>query len=250
MADVDDRAVGLTGRVVASADQEAGDVLDRRLRGRQADAHRRHARSNAVQPLQRQGQMANRACRGPGRGFRRRSRSARRAASRGSRAQVSSRYSDSGVVTRMCGGWRSIAWRCAAGVSPVRTAARIGGSSVAGSSGRGPDLGQRHFQVAVNVVGQGLERRDIDDLRFVGQSPARALSKQPIEAGTERRPASCPSRSGRRSACAFRRRSRASPTVAARSARQTVHGTIGWSEDGTTNWARLGSLLCAWVGNA
>ena len=43
---------------------------------------------------------------------------------------VSRMWSDSGVVTRMCGGCRAIAWRAAAGVSPVRTIARIatGGS--------------------------------------------------------------------------------------------------------------------------
>ena len=43
------------------------------------------------------------------------------------RAAVSSRYSDSGVVTRMCGGVRSIAARSAGVVSPVRTAAVIRG---------------------------------------------------------------------------------------------------------------------------
>ena len=41
------------------------------------------------------------------------------------RSAVSSRYSDSGVVTRMCGGVRSIAARSDCGVSPVRTAAVI-----------------------------------------------------------------------------------------------------------------------------
>ena len=35
---------------------------------------------------------------------------------------VSIRYSDSGVVMRMSGGWRTIAWRSFCGVSPVRIA--------------------------------------------------------------------------------------------------------------------------------
>ncbi len=35
------------------------------------------------------------------------------------------RYSDSGVVTRMCGGRRTIPCRSGAGVSPVRTSVRI-----------------------------------------------------------------------------------------------------------------------------
>ena len=38
---------------------------------------------------------------------------------------MSRRYSDSGVVTRMCGGVRSIEARSACGVSPLRTAAVI-----------------------------------------------------------------------------------------------------------------------------
>ena len=41
------------------------------------------------------------------------------------RSAVRSRYSDSGVVTRMCGGVRSIAARRELGVSPVRTAERM-----------------------------------------------------------------------------------------------------------------------------
>ena len=40
-------------------------------------------------------------------------------------AEVSRRYRDSGVVTRICGGVRSIAACGRAGVSPVRTAAMI-----------------------------------------------------------------------------------------------------------------------------
>ena len=40
-------------------------------------------------------------------------------------SEPSSTYSDSGVVTRMCGGERRIAVRSACGVSPVRTAVRI-----------------------------------------------------------------------------------------------------------------------------
>ena len=40
-------------------------------------------------------------------------------------SDVRIRYSDSGVVTRMCGGRFTIACRSAAGVSPVRTSVRI-----------------------------------------------------------------------------------------------------------------------------
>ena len=45
------------------------------------------------------------------------------------RSAVSMRKSDSGVVTRMWGGRRAIAWRMEAGVSPVRTETVMGGSS-------------------------------------------------------------------------------------------------------------------------
>ena len=43
---------------------------------------------------------------------------------------VSRMKSDSGVVTRMCGGFLSICWRSDAGVSPVRTAVRMGASGM------------------------------------------------------------------------------------------------------------------------
>ena len=52
------------------------------------------------------------------------------------RSDVSSRYSDSGVVTRMWGGVRSIAARSAAVVSPVRTAAVIRGAASPAVSAR------------------------------------------------------------------------------------------------------------------
>ena len=46
------------------------------------------------------------------------------------RSEVSITNSDSGVVTRMCGARRSMPARSAGEVSPVRTAARSGGSSI------------------------------------------------------------------------------------------------------------------------
>ena len=60
---------------------------------------------------------------------------------------VSRMYSDSGVVTRMCGGTRRIRSRSAAGVSPVRTASRIAtsGSPIATSPARMPASGSCRF---------------------------------------------------------------------------------------------------------
>ena len=64
---------------------------------------------------------ASRACSPPARGSRRRSPS-RTPASISRAADVRIRYSDSGVVIRMSGGWRRIAARSRWGVSPLRTA--------------------------------------------------------------------------------------------------------------------------------
>ena len=52
-------------------------------------------------------------------------------------------YSDSGVVTRICGGVRRMRARSLCGVSPVRTTARIGtsGSPSAASSSPMPSIG-------------------------------------------------------------------------------------------------------------
>ena len=81
---------------------------------------------------------------------------------------VSIRYSDSGVVIRMSGGWRSIAWRSRCGVSPVRTATRQ----------LGADPAQRRAQVALDVVGERLQRRDVDEPRSaVARSAARRASR-------------------------------------------------------------------------
>ena len=66
---------------------------------------------------------------------------------------VSIRYSDSGVVIRMSGGSRSIAWR-----SLLR---RVAGAD--GDRDLGPDPAQRRAQVAVDVVGERLQRRDVDE---------------------------------------------------------------------------------------
>ena len=48
------------------------------------------------------------------------------------------------------------------GVSPVRRAVRIGASAMPRSAASARDLGQRDFQVLVDVVAQRLERRNVD----------------------------------------------------------------------------------------
>ena len=62
-------------------------------------------------------------------------------------AEVSRMYSDSGVVTRMCGGRLTMAARSEALVSPVRTSTRISGGSmpIAASASRMPARGSLRF---------------------------------------------------------------------------------------------------------
>ena len=77
--------------------------------------------------------------------------------------EVSSRYSDSGVVIRMSGGVRAIRARSRAGVSPERIASGRDPMRDAEPRRRGRDAGDRRAQVALDVDGEGLQRRDVED---------------------------------------------------------------------------------------
>ncbi len=90
--------------------------------------------------------------------------------------EVRIRYSDSGVVTRMSGGLRAIAARSRWGVSPVRIPTR---------HVLGADAAQRCAQVALDVVGEGLQRADVDDAGTRTASP-RSWTAQPVERPQER----------------------------------------------------------------
>ena len=68
-------------------------------------------------------------------------------------AEVSIRKSDSGVVIRMSGGVRTIAARSFCGVSPVRTA----------DAQLRAQPGERPAQVALDVVVERLQRRDVEE---------------------------------------------------------------------------------------
>ncbi len=175
MADVDDRAVGLGFLRGRSADQETGDVLDRALRGRKPDARRLHA-GQMSQPLEREGQMAAALVACQGVDF---------VDDHGPHAPQHLAAADASEqqVERLGRGYQNMRWmaehRLTLGGRRIAGADRgpDGRSPVSGLDGRGPNLGQRHFEVAMNVVGQRLERRDIDDLRFARQLPGRSLSK-------------------------------------------------------------------------
>ena len=115
------------------------------------------ARSPAAAPAT--ATAGRRACRWRRRGSR------RRPPSTGSSNRVklsswlSSRLSDSGVVSRICGGrtrWRALR---SAGVSPVRVSTRIGSAH----------LGDRGQQIALHVDRQRLERRDVERVQPVGR---------------------------------------------------------------------------------
>ena len=82
---------------------------------------------------------------------------------------------------------------------------------------------QRRAEVALDVVGERLQRRDVDDPHALARA-ARARERGG-RSPRGRRPASCPTRWGRRSACWRRRRSSASPAPAQASAPRTTPRT-------------------------
>ena len=51
----------------------------------------------------------------------------------------------------------------------------------------GRDAGERQLEIAVDVVRQRLERRDVDHLRGIGQLAGDGLPHQPIDRREERR---------------------------------------------------------------
>ena len=124
---------------------------------------------SALQPLERQRQMAAALARRRPRGSRRRSPCAPSTACARPDSEPSSTYSDSGVVTRMCGGLA----QALLALALRRVAGAHGGADLdVGQAQRaqlGADAGQRRFEVEADVVGQRLQRRDVDDRGLVGQ---------------------------------------------------------------------------------
>ena len=64
-----------------------------------------------------------------------------------------------------------------------------------------PDAGERRLQVAVDVVRQRLERRNVDHLGLIGRAAPRDPDGPDRRSPRGRPQASCPSRSARRSGC-------------------------------------------------
>ena len=103
------------------------------------------------------------------------------------RMLVSRMFSDSGVVIRMCGALRSIRARADAGVSPVRTPIRISGNCLPFRLEARAQLGQRLLEIALHVVAERLERRDVEDLDRVRQRRLEPAHDQLVQLPHERR---------------------------------------------------------------
>ena len=125
----------------------------------------------------------------------------------------------------MCGGRRTIRCRSPAGVSPVRTRARISGQSGRSRRASARSLGQRPLQVALDVVGQGPQRRDVDDVGLIAQLSGQGQAQEPVEAGQERGQRLARARSERRSGYPAASGWWASQAAALRWARKSVPET-------------------------
>ena len=99
---------------------------------------------------------------------------------------VRSRYSDSGVVTRNV-------WRVAHHPGALARR-RVAGAYHGADLGRrlahleqlALDPGERALEVAVDVVAQRLERRDVHDIGLVGERPIETLDDEVIDRGEKR----------------------------------------------------------------
>ncbi len=117
----------------------------------------------------------------------------------------------------MSGGWRTRSRRSVDGVSPVREATAMRRRLVAQAGGLVGDAREGGAEVALDVVGQRLERADVEDPDGARLLPRRGRSGAAGPAGrgtTGTRPASCRCPSGRGSAYAAPGRSRPSPRPA------------------------------------
>ncbi len=97
------------------------------------------------------------------------------------------RNSDSGVVMSTSVGVRAKARRSSAGVSPERTDDGDVGLGHAEAGGRVPDADQRAAQVALDVDGERLHRRDVEDPAARQLVLGQRLGREPVERPEEGR---------------------------------------------------------------
>ena len=143
----------------SAADQEARHVLDR-LSGWPTGPPRCRRSPQSAPAARATAPGARRACRGHRVDLV--DDHVRTRASRARRRRASRMYSDSGVVTRMCGGGGACA---ALARRRVAGAHRVADLDVRQPQRAQPraDAGERLLQVALDVVRQRLQRRDVDD---------------------------------------------------------------------------------------
>jgi hypothetical protein len=192
--------VGDVRQRTAGADQHAGDPLDGALGGAEPDPDRRLAAGRhhqALEPLEREGQVG---------------------AALVARHRVDLVDNDRAGAGQRCPallrGEEDVE-RLGRGDQDVRRPARhlaaLGHRRVAGPDrdpdGRHrqplacryhPELLERHLEVALDVVGQCLERRDVDHLDGVRQRAGERAPEEVVRAGQKSRPGSFPSRWARR----------------------------------------------------
>ena len=185
VATVDDRTVGHAPRIdMAGADQEPRNLLDRLLRGRQADAGQA-ALAQRFEAFEAQGQVAA-------------------ALAVGNRVDLvddhraragqhqAPRFRAEQQVQRL--GRRDEDLRRA-----LQHALAFGGRRVAGAHASADlelaestprefvaNAGQRCLEIDRDVVGQRLQRRNIDDRGLLGQAAGEALAHEPVDRGEER----------------------------------------------------------------
>ena len=165
VAAVDDGAVAQASRSVPT--EKSGDLLDRLLRRRQPHAHQAAA-GERLQALERQRQMRAALVAGDRMNFIDDDGAAGASMSRPD-CEPSSMYSDSGVVTTICGGLRRMRARsaCERIAGAHHRANSTSGRPSAASSSRMPC--ERRFQIALNVVRQRLQRRHVNDAGLIRQ---------------------------------------------------------------------------------
>ena len=176
---------GVDDRAGRTAGQEAPDLLDRLLRGGEPDAHQPRS-GQRLEPLERQREVRA--------ALVRRERVDLVDDDRARRPQhLAARLAGQQDVERLGRGdddvRRALAHARALGLRRVAGANERADLDV-GQAERlqfGADAGERRLQVALDVVRQRLERRDVDDVRLVREAPRGAFAHQRVDRGEERR---------------------------------------------------------------
>ncbi len=179
VAGIDDRRVRRRRAVRPGADQEVRDRLDRVLRRRQPDPLQPVAAQRG-EAFERQGEVAAALARRDGVDLVHDHRAGRRqhgTAGGGAKQDVERFRRGDEDMRRPAAHAVALGRRGVAGAHP-------GADLHVGQAARlqlRPDAGQRRFQVALDVVGQRLQRRDVEHLGGVGERPLHALADQRVD---------------------------------------------------------------------